>query len=63
MGCSYIYDVEKSLLFYEKIIVLKLSIQMDMSSELRIKKVNMKNVYLFFMEIFKKMNLFLGSSV
>ncbi|KXI62173.1 hypothetical protein BKK39_29655 [Bacillus cereus] len=43
----YVNDVEKSLLFYKKIIALKLSIQMDISSELRIKKVNMKNVYLF----------------
>ncbi|PEF59016.1 hypothetical protein C2L96_08900 [Bacillus cereus] len=43
----YVNDVEKSLLFYKKIIALKLSVQMDISSELRIKKVNMKNVYLF----------------
>ena len=34
----YVNDVEKSLLFYKKIIALKLSIQMDISSELRIKR-------------------------
>ncbi|GCF66344.1 hypothetical protein BC2903_01630 [Bacillus cereus] len=49
----YVNDVEKSLLFYKKIIALKLSIQMDISSELRIKKVNMKNVYLFYENIQK----------
>ncbi|KMP22500.1 hypothetical protein BK786_11085 [Bacillus thuringiensis serovar thailandensis] len=50
----YVNDVEKSLLFYKKIIALKLSIQMDISSELRIKKVNMKNVYLFLWKYSKK---------
>ena len=34
----YVNDVEKSLLFYKTIIALKLSIQMDISSELHIKK-------------------------
>ena len=52
----YVNDVEKSLLFYKKIIALKLSIQMDISSELRIKGKHEK--CLPFYENIQKMNLF-----
>ncbi|AFQ11358.1 hypothetical protein BCK_17300 [Bacillus cereus FRI-35] len=50
----YVNDVEKSLLFYKKIIALKLSIQMDISSELRIKKGKHEKCLPFFYENIQK---------